>query len=66
MTATARAVKIDLRHFAIASGFCPRCGARRKQGLPCPVCSESREWEEVWGGAQKGGEFETFKGGDAA
>jgi len=39
--------KIDERHMAVSSGFCPRCGARRDEFRPCPACGEERTWAQA-------------------
>jgi predicted amidophosphoribosyltransferase len=41
------AIRIDPKHFAVAGGFCPSCGARRDELRPCGECGEERTWAQA-------------------
>lgn len=50
------AIRIDPKHFAVAGGFCPSCGARRDEFRPCGECGEERTWAQAMREAMERGD----------
>lgn len=40
----------DPRHVNLLPHVCPRCGARRNEGRPCPACGEMMTWKQFVAG----------------